>query len=523
MASCAFGSRLEASAVLYSAPPDPTRTAADADGRFALLDVGAGPIELWADDEKGTAHVRQAVEVPEDRDPDPVTLVLPARDGSLTVRVRDADGSGVAGAQVVVKSGPPVIDAVAQGRTDAAGDLRLDGLPADVATVQVLPPGSVLAAREVGRNELAGGEVLFRLDAGEISGHALGTDRKPARVRLALDRELGSCIEQGDPVETDAAGLFRFRRLPPGTFELRVVDEEEVLLSMSWFRTGEEGATVWVARADEAALYNVEAHVVDAATEKPVPIEGFTADFSPAAGNAGPHFRQSSSATGGTTEVGRFVSLMPVPPGVYDVTFFARGWRPARMPGLRVPRDGPVPVLRVDRGATVEGRALSADGKPLAGVTIVVGGEQGRQSATTAEDGAFAMTGLEPGEQPASAHGAHVIEDTRTVRAPAVGPDRVEWRLSPAGALEVDLGGLSREGGGERIVVTPLAGGKALETEDDGPLRWGMGRHGAHFDGLVPGRWRVEARQGAVMQPPQEVEVGAGETAVVRVPAPTAK
>ena len=239
-------------------------------------------------------------------------------------------------------------------------------------------------------------------------------------------------------------------------------------------------------------------------------------EFAPIAGATGQRFSMGISDTSGMTEIGRFVSFSPVPPGVYDVTFRAHGWRPARVSGLRVPRDGPVPVLRVDRGAGVEGRVLSLDGKPLAAVSVIIGPERGAQLATTGADGTFALTGLEPGEQPATAQGRFVVQDARTVRAPAVGPERIEWRLATGGALEVDLADPSREGAVEKIVVTPLTGGKPLEQENDGTLRWGRNRHGAHFDGVAPGRWRVEAWQGKTVHPAQEIEVKVGEATVVR-------
>ena len=497
------------------------RAVADGEGRFALADLPPGSTELWVDDAQNRVHVRVTVGVPADADPSPVTVVLPDRRGRTTVRVLDAAGLPVAGAKVTAKAGPPVIDTVARGVTGADGSVALTGLPTDVATVQVLPPRSVLHAQEVGPDRLSGGEVVFRLEAGEVAGRAVRADGTPARVRLALDRDIGACREQGAEVATEADGAFRFTRLPKDSFELRVVDEGEVLVMLfPWARTGDTDLRVWVAHADEAARFHAEAMLVEAATDRPVPIESFSAEFS-AVGGAGSHIQMQSSAGAGTTEVGRFVSFGPLPPGVYDATFVARGWRRGTVPGMRIPRDGPVPVLRLDRGARAEVLVLSTEGKPLEGVWVAVGPERAQQGGKTAADGTIVIEGLEVGEQPAKASGAFVLEDHRTVRVPAVGEGRIEWRLAGAGTIEVDLGDAPREPVSESVVATPLAGGAPRREEDDDALHFGNGmerRHGARFKGLAPGRWRVEVRTGTVTHPAQDVDVKPGEVTAVRLP-----
>ena len=168
------------------------------------------------DDEGDRTHVVTRVDVPQDADPAPVVIVLPDRSGRCTVRVLDVDGVGVAGAKVTVKSGPPVIGTVAKGVTGSDGSLVLSGLPTDVATVQVLPSGSVLHAREIGHAELAGGEVVFRLEAGEIAGTALRADGTPARVRVALDREIGRIDGAGGPRRDRRGGAIPLPSSPEG-------------------------------------------------------------------------------------------------------------------------------------------------------------------------------------------------------------------------------------------------------------------------------------------------------------------
>jgi hypothetical protein len=176
---------------------------------------------------------------------------------------------------------------------------------------------------------------------------------------------------------------------------------------------------------------------------------------------------------------------------------------------------GEVPVVRLDRGLRIEGRATTPEGKPLAGVRTIVGGQGG----TTGEDGRYAITGLEPGPQKAAAEGDFVLEATRTVQVGAAGQDRVDWTLAPAGVLEVALGDAPSAGDAERVVVAPLAGGEPREQKSGvGVLRWGSAHHGARFPGLAPGRYRVEARQGETTHPAKEVDVKVGEVVTLRFP-----
>ncbi len=488
---------------------DDLRATTDAEGRFAFDSVGAGTYLLWA--RSRSLHAMAMVVVPEDGDPLPVEMVLPDRSGRMTVRVVDPAGAPVAGASVEVKSGPPVVDTVARGRADAAGIARLSGLPTDAATVQVRPSASVTYAKEVGPAELAGGEATVTVAGGEIAGVALNGDGTPARVRFRLERLIGGCLERGEPAETDADGRFRFQHLPAGSFELAVEGEENVLVA-TWPRVG-PGVTdlrVWVVSVAESALWHVELALVDGRTGDPVRLDGHVGvELTPVPAGSGPRMTQVLTAS--SSEPSHFLTYSAVPPGTYDVSFSALGWKRVRVTGVTVPRVGRAPVVRLEKGLRFEGRVVDAAGKGIPDVTVIVGDRGGTSEA----DGTFAVEGLDSGESEATATGDLVVEAKRPVHVPAVAGEPFVWTLVPAGALDVSLPD-TRESGIERIRVTPLAGGEPKVEEDDGPLRRRRDLHGARFPSLASGRYRVEAWQTSKTWPAQEVDVRAGEVATVR-------
>jgi hypothetical protein len=328
-------------------------------------------------------------------------------------------------------------------------------------------------------------------------------------VALHLEREVGGCIDFGAPVRTDAEGRFAFTHLPEGIFRLSAEGEEwTVVSSFPWLETGTTDARVWILGTAEVASHHFEVVLVEDATGRTrVDAAGVMIDFVAASGD-GPRFRWAVSRLPG--EPGRFVSHMPLPSGRFDVTLSVHGWSPARL-SVQIPRVGAPPTVRLSRGVRAEGRVADAEGRAVAGARVVVGS----QGATTGADGAYAMQGLESGETDARLSGPFVQEERRSVRVPTEGVLRLDWTAKTASALRVTLGEVSRETGVERVRATPLAGGAPLEESNDGPLTSDGQDHGTRFEGLAPGRWKVEAWQGEKAWPAQEVEVKAGVEATV--------
>jgi hypothetical protein len=476
------------------------RGTTDAEGRFEAPGFpGGARASVWVEWGDPSLDAASAFDVPEGNDPAPVEVRLPDRTGRVVVLVTDARGAPVAGAGL-----------------EDAGRASLGGLPRDRATLKVRAPASVAVARDLDAAALAGGEVRVVLEGGRITGVARRGDGAPAaRARLVLEREIGGSIERGAPAVADEDGAFAFGHLPEGMFRLDAEDPAlRLVATLPWAATGSTDEAVWLVGVEEAAAFHFEVVLVEDATGTPIALaDGVNAEFHPASGTPGPRF--SWSVGGGGPEPGRHVSPLPVPPGTYDVVIRAGGFRSGRLPGVRIPRTGAPPVLRLDRGLRLVGRVTLPDGRPVAGARVDVGS----QCATTGPDGAYAVDGLEAGEFEARLFGDPVVEERRRVEVAPQGPRRLDWRAVEAGAVQVVLSESPVEAGAERVRVTPLARGEPQERGSEGPLSHGGPEHGARFGGLLPGTWRVEAWQGATAWPAQEVEVRAGAVAVVRFPA----
>jgi hypothetical protein len=475
-----------------------------ATGAFAIEDAFPGSWYVTVRDATGSMVTGANVEVAEDADPDALVLVLPDRRGRMTVRVVAADGTPVQDVAVEVDSGPPIIAAVAHGRTGADGRVALEGLPVDSAKVQARPPRSSIYSTTVGPAELRGREVEIRLGAGALEGRVLRADGSPARVRLHVERLYAGCVDHSTPFETDAQGRFRLERLPEGDVSLGPDDESVLLVGADFgFETGQTNVVFWVVGVEESARFHLEFVLLDDATSKPVTLEGFCGvDLSPAGGTKGPRLTvQQSDAV---SEPGRFVAIVPIPPGTYDAEVRVSGWRPARVRAVTIPRTGDPPVVRLDRGAAVEGRVTDRAGKPIEGVRVGLGGQAG----TSDEDGAYAVRGLEGGELEAQASGDFVVATKRRVVVPRDGAARVDWVLDAGGSVRIPRSG-DDESPPELRLLSP-GGATPLDSVGAYDAWW--------FRGLAPGPYRLEATWPDGTRSETPVDVLAGKVADVALP-----
>jgi protocatechuate 3,4-dioxygenase beta subunit len=91
-----------------------------------------------------------------------------------------------------------------------------------------------------------------------------------------------------------------------------------------------------------------------------------------------------------------------VPPGTYDVQAFAAGWAPSER--VTATAGGSPVELKVTEGATLSGKVVGADGKPISYARITREGRGGGASTQPANagtvtrgDGTFELTGIPPG------------------------------------------------------------------------------------------------------------------------------
>ncbi|MGH7150243.1 MAG: carboxypeptidase regulatory-like domain-containing protein, partial [Planctomycetota bacterium] len=339
-----------------------------------------------------------------------------------------------------------------------------------------------------------------------VAGRVLDAQRNPVPGAFVSAREDpspagakrrgGSISHQSGKAAAD--GSFRFTGLAEGPLLLEAQAEGRGKAEVRDVEAGSEGVEIVLLGA--AGVAGV---VREADTGKPVP--RFTI--------GGQRLIESQTFIQGLPEKsfraddGSFERL-DLQPGDYDLAFEAEGFVAEVLRKVEV-KAGEVRrglEVRLRRGATVRGRVVARDtGAPV--VDAEVGRvEEGRNSfrfssrfrrveVRTGSEGAFELTGLEPGSVRLRVSHESFAE---TIPEPieAKGGETVEGilvSLSRGGALD---GYAIAEGG------APLTGGRVHATPaDDFRERW-TGRKespidGAGYfkiDGLSPGRYRVEAR-----------------------------
>ena len=235
---------------VFAGTPPRAEARTGADGAFTLRGLAPGRWDVHASAAGHAPASEPGVLLPPAAAAPPVLLVLGPGHGIL-VRVLDASGAGVAGAEVAAaeaSSGPiPAEEALARARADSKGEARLDGLPpgrliiaarvgARIAARVVELPGedeveirlggaATLVVRVVneGAVPVAGAEVNGFIDAAEGDGGAMlrgttGSDGEarfegviPGRLAMVVAARQGYATgvlgRQGADLDEASAGL----------------------------------------------------------------------------------------------------------------------------------------------------------------------------------------------------------------------------------------------------------------------------------------------------------------------------
>ena len=235
---------------VFAGTPAPAETRTGADGAFLLRGLAPGRWDISASAAGHAPAKEPGVLLPAAGTAPPVVLVLGPGHGIL-VRVLDAAGTGVAGAEIAAAeptSGPiPAEEALARATADGKGEARLDGLPpgqliiaardrARIAARVVEVPGedeveirlggaATLVVRVVneGAVPVPGAEVTALVDAAEGDGGAMlhgttgdGGDATfegvaPGRIQMVIAARQGYATgvlgRQGASLDESAAGL----------------------------------------------------------------------------------------------------------------------------------------------------------------------------------------------------------------------------------------------------------------------------------------------------------------------------
>ncbi len=331
----------------------------DPEGTFSIDNLPPGPVDVAVHQLVGHTwkeRMKIRIEVPADRDPDPLDMVvgeLPGKARALPVRVLDAKGRPVEGARVDVwafdAKSPVHRDQVTE-RTGNDGGITLEGVSEGPLSLLAEAPGFAPVDVRVEASDQAAEGIEVHLGDGEIRGRVVHPDGAPARVSIRLVRSIrfrlgGSGLAAMlTVVETDEEGGFLFENVADGDYGFQVHTPGVVLLSRSARgRASDEDVVLVVGTATEAAGLIVEAKVLDADTLEPID-EWVTVSLQPGGRQA---WFMMLPVTGSP---GLYRSDSPWAPGDYTVTTRCRGYREGRQT-LRLVYGGEPPrvELRLER------------------------------------------------------------------------------------------------------------------------------------------------------------------------------
>ncbi|HKO93287.1 MAG TPA: carboxypeptidase-like regulatory domain-containing protein, partial [Polyangiaceae bacterium] len=396
---------------------EPSCATTDAGGRFAL---SAPASTLLCASLAGYLPLSQRVSESSSRRP----LVLVLRPGGVRVSgdVVDASGGPIAGATLRALRSPsePLAFAV----SDTAGRFELT-VASGLVRIDVEADGYSQLAREI-RAPLGGVRFALSVESA-IVGRVLGDDSDlpwagatvTAVEQSALGAEPWSVLSAAD-------GSFRFASLPAGRYELVAVSELG--------RSAPSALTLGVAQVSDPVELRVLAatrlsgsvRVDEAPCERgSVVLQGPVAAYAPLAADGS-------------------VAFDGLWPGQYRIQVSCDGARSLEEP-LELALTPMSRVWELERGLAVRGRALTAEGAPLALASIDVspvapGEGLTSVSCQTDELGHFSCGGLSPGAYE-STIGPGVPPRSEPVRVEMVGGETPEivLRARPLGELHVHV------------------------------------------------------------------------------------
>ncbi|MFO0931927.1 MAG: carboxypeptidase regulatory-like domain-containing protein [Planctomycetota bacterium] len=373
--------------------------------------------------------------------PDPFVIRVPSG-GVVVGRVTDGTGAPVADVDLLVATGlreaPPagMNGSRGRGKSAADGSFRIEGLfPGRVTTVSMLPPGRPARTEAVGRARWTGAEVRdgaeTRLDlvlvrGGVVAGRVTEAGTKAAVADaevLLFARPSGGMMMNVEAVrvKVDATGAYRFEDVPFGRYAVMPTSAKHYFAPavarngpMMWDGSGQGMDAPWVVVSAEGEVVERDVEltpglVVVGSVKGPdgAPVAGAevrAANASPlyqGAWNWGVNMTLGNQPLATTDEGGAF-RIANLPP-TNDLTLYA-----AKAPllgaateRLKLEAGGPPPppvLLTLAAGATVAGRVVDADGKPLAAWMVNWWSQDpkapGWGNTTSDEEGRFRVEGL---------------------------------------------------------------------------------------------------------------------------------
>ncbi len=377
------------------------------DGRFAVPAPpfeDTNPVEIVVTPPRHSSTRSKAFPLAQAKN---TTITLP-RFETVTVRVTDRAGKALtdanvsyAGAEEIASFGDPGVllmphAARRRVKTDAGGTAMLH-LEADDYVFAASAPKH--QQQTTSRSIARATTIDIALETGhQIRGRVHRGKQPVSGAHVTLR---GGTAPRGErAVQTDEKGEFVFDALPRETFTVAVFKAEEMVDRVL---TVEAPAELDIDLPPVAVL---RGRVIDAATGKPVPQFLYSLESLDEPRN---ERRRGGHQRGESREDGTFDTTVPV--GAYRIVAAATGFIASEPREVRIVEGEQAFVeIPLSRGATVSGRVIDEQGKPVLEAQVMVMSEigeitrssrsvtrMGPMSATTGEDGTFTITGVETG------------------------------------------------------------------------------------------------------------------------------
>jgi protocatechuate 3,4-dioxygenase beta subunit len=361
---------------------------ADAEGRFRIDELAAGPFNLTVSAPGYKQRTLQGIEIPETGGP--ALEISLSKGATLTGRVVDSRGEPVAGATLYASQAEPQTGGFQQveGSADGDGRYRLEGL--EIATywaTATSPDGETLEASVKVRPGI--NPLDFTFPGGvDVEGRVLDRDGVPLPGATASLKPVpGGKVFHA---VAGAEGFFRIRTVADGDYLLAGQAEGFAATAQPGeIHVSGQAVQGLELRLDRGTV--LTGKLIGVAPEQ-LAIGAIHASNRP---GSGPFSSQVGVATG---EGYRITGLDP---GTWEVSAFTSDGRFTHGsvvidPGM----DRATLDLEFTTGLTLSGRVL-ADGAPLIGAQVFVQSSTGSTpsggNAMTVWDGGFRITGLAPG------------------------------------------------------------------------------------------------------------------------------
>lgn len=437
-------------------PPDVHRSRSDASGRFRMP-LTEGDYQLSAA-RSGLAPAFSSVSLSRPGKRPTVRMVLgPSR--TLTGLVVDGEGRPVHGAEIELKRTPgrntgSVLVSSLEGldshraRTGPEGRFEVRDLPASWFQLRIEHPDfashqrqGIIIPEEAGPVDAG----TFTLEAGlTVEGVVVDSQGRPL-PDTALWLRPGDGIDHRPGDGIDHVFLKRGPRQitgPDGRFSISHLESErewtlyacrqgypEVALSLAKAAPGPLRIELASATRLTGRVVDPDGHPISGAYARADiggenPWNAIDMGRPPCSGDG----RFPDANTDGD---GRFI-LEPLRTGFYHLRISAEGFLATEPELLEVDIDREPPAMEVvlERGATLIGRVLAADGSPAAGATVRADGERRSPPTVTDQEGNYRLQGVEPGSRLISAQHTAGSAQRKDVQI-GPGENRLDMTLEP--------------------------------------------------------------------------------------------